>query len=168
VALNGGPQELHDFSSKIRVSINAAFVNGLGTRDLAGPVPKARHPAASNEARGPCRRPPGPRERSSRRGEQSPGPWPSLSVADEAEAVAKRVLANVWRRALNRGQCVVARDPSAHDRGRRLGPGDLADFLHLPLRFGGRNSYPCSPLSRATTISLLRRECSQRCATRVL
>jgi len=37
VALNGGPQELHDFASKIRVSINAAFVNGLGTRDLAGP-----------------------------------------------------------------------------------------------------------------------------------
>ena len=37
VALAEGPQELHDFAAKIRVCMHAAFNNGLGTRDLAGP-----------------------------------------------------------------------------------------------------------------------------------
>ena len=41
---------------------------------------------------------------------------------------------------------VVARDPSTHDRRRRLGPGDLADFLHLHVRFGGpRALLPSTP-----------------------
>jgi hypothetical protein len=36
--LANGPKELHDFASKIRKCMHAAFVNGLGTRDLAGPT----------------------------------------------------------------------------------------------------------------------------------
>jgi len=38
VALNNGPQELHDFADNIRAKIHVAFTNGLGTRDLAGPT----------------------------------------------------------------------------------------------------------------------------------
>mmetsp|Transcript_56203 Transcript_56203/g.132436 ORF Transcript_56203/g.132436 Transcript_56203/m.132436 type:complete len:523 (-) Transcript_56203:103-1671(-) len=37
VALNKGPQELHDFATSIREKIHIAFTNGLGTRDLNGP-----------------------------------------------------------------------------------------------------------------------------------
>ena len=38
MVLANGPKELHDFASKIRKCMHAAFVNGLGTRDLAGPT----------------------------------------------------------------------------------------------------------------------------------
>ena len=36
-AKEGVISELHDFAAKIRVCMHAAFNNGLGTRDLAGP-----------------------------------------------------------------------------------------------------------------------------------
>ena len=38
---------------------------------------------------------------------------------------------------------------SAHDRGRRLGPGDLADFLHLHVRLGGPRAL-LSPMTGRT------------------